>query len=348
MSSKDQIIIRGARENNLKNVDLDLPKNSLIVMTGVSGSGKSSLAFDTIFAEGQRRFVESLSSYARQFLGGSDKPDVDSIEGLSPSIAIDQKTTNNNPRSTVGTVTEIYDYLKLLYARIGVPYCPNHHEPIVHQSIEEMTNKVMDLPMGSKLEIMAPVVRDEKGAHKDILDDLRKEGFSRVRVNGEMRSLDEDIVLEKNIKDTIEVVVDRIVLAPEERTRIFEAIETSTHLADGMVLIHIIDGEEILWSEKYACVKCNYSIPDLEPRMFSFNAPFGACPECKGLGFKTAISEELLVPDSDKSINNGAIATMSDDQNIFYTDVKTACDFYHIDMDKPFKNLTKKEKDITD
>ncbi len=344
--NNDKIIIRGARENNLKNVDLDLPKNKLIVMTGVSGSGKSSLAFDTIYAEGQRRFVESLSSYARQFLGGSEKPDVDSIDGLSPAIAIDQKTTNNNPRSTVGTVTEIYDYLKLLYARIGIPYCPNHHEPITHQSIEEMTNKVMDMEMGTKLEILAPVVKNEKGMHQSILEELRREGFTKVRVNGEMRSLDEEIVLEKNVKDTIEVVVDRIVLSEEERSRIFEAIETSTKLADGMVLIHIIGGEEMLWSEKFACVKCNYSLPDLEPRMFSFNAPFGACPECKGLGFKTAISEELLIPDTSLSINEGAIATMSDDANIFYTDVKTACDFYKIDMNKPWKKLTKKEKEI--
>ena len=342
----NKIIIRGARENNLKNVDLDLPKNSLIVMTGVSGRGKSSLAFDTLFAEGQRRFVESLSSYARQFLGNSEKPDVDSIDGLSPSIAIDQKTTNNNPRSTVGTVTEIYDYLKLLYARIGTPYCPNHHEPIMHQSIEEMTNKIMDWDEGTKIEIMAPVVRDEKGTHKDLLDDLRKNGFSRVRINGEIHLLDEEINLEKNIKDIIEVVVDRIVISPDERTRIFEAIETSTNMADGMVLINKIDSEELLWSEKFACIKCNYSIPDLEPRMFSFNAPFGACPECKGLGFKNAISEDLLVPDKEKSINSGAISTLSDDQNIFYTDVKTACDHYNIDMDKPFKNLTKKEKNI--
>ena len=343
----NKIVIRGARENNLKNVNLELPKNSLIVMTGVSGSGKSSLAFDTIYAEGQRRFVESLSSYARQFLGNSEKPDVDSIDGLSPSIAIDQKTTNNNPRSTVGTVTEIYDYLKLLYARIGTPYCPNHHEPIYHQSIEEMTNKVMTWDEGIKLEILAPVVRDEKGSHKEILEDLRKNGFSRVRVNGEVKFLDEEINLEKNIKDTIEVVIDRIVLAKEERTRIFEAIETSTKMADGLVLIKKYDtDEEILWSEKFACIKCNYSIPDLEPRMFSFNAPFGACPECKGLGFKNAISEDLLVPDKTKSINEGAIQTLSDEQNIFYTDVKTACEHYNIDMNKPFKNLTKKEKNI--
>ncbi len=344
--NNDKIVIRGARENNLKNIDLDLPKNQLIVMTGVSGSGKSSLAFDTIYAEGQRRFVESLSSYARQFLGGSEKPDVDSIDGLSPAIAIDQKTTNNNPRSTVGTVTEIYDYLKLLYARIGIPHCPNHGEPITHQSIEEMTNKVMDMEMGTKLEILAPVVKDEKGMHQTILDELRKEGFTRVRVNGEMRSLDEEIVLEKNVKDTIEVVVDRIVLSEEERSRVFEAIEASTKLADGMVLIHILSGEELLWSEKFACVKCNYSLPDLEPRMFSFNAPFGACPECKGLGFKTAISEELLIPDTSLSINEGAISTMSDDANIFYTDVKTACDYYKIDMNQPWKKLTKKEKEI--
>ncbi len=342
----DKIVIRGARENNLKNVDLEIPKNKLVVMTGVSGSGKSSLAFDTIYAEGQRRFVESLSSYARQFLGGSDKPDVDSIDGLSPAIAIDQKTTNNNPRSTVGTVTEIYDYLKLLYARIGTPYCPNHLEPITHQSIEEMTNKVMNFELGTKLEILAPVVKNEKGMHQSILEDLRRDGFTKVRINGNMHSLDEEILLEKNIKDTIEVVVDRIVLKEEERSRIFEAIETSTKLADGLVLIHVIGGEELLWSEKFACVKCNYSLPDLEPRMFSFNAPFGACPECKGLGFKTAISEELLVPDKNVSINDGAVATMSDDQNIFYTDVKTACDYYKIDMNKPFKSLTKKEKSI--
>ena len=342
----NKLIIRGARENNLKNIDLDLPKNKLIVMTGVSGSGKSSLAFNTIYAEGQRRFVESLSSYARQFLGGSDKPDVDSIDGLSPAIAIDQKTTNNNPRSTVGTVTEIYDYLKLLYARVGTPYCPTHNEPITHQSIEEMTNKVMNFEIGTKLEIMAPVVKEEKGMHQEILEDLRRQGFTKIRLNGEVHSLDEEITLEKNIKDTIEVIVDRIVLKSEERSRVFEAIETSTKLADGLVLINIINGEEMLWSEKFACVKCNYSIPDLEPRMFSFNAPFGACPECKGLGFKTAISEELLVPDTSLSINSGAIATMSDDQNIFYTEVKTACDYYKIDMNKPFKSLTKKEKNI--
>ena len=236
----DKIIIKGARENNLQNVDLEIPKNSLVVMTGVSGSGKSSLAFDTIYAEGQRRYVESLSAYARQFLGGTSKPDVDSIEGLSPSISIDQKSTNNNPRSTVGTVTEIYDYLRLLFARIGVPYCPNHKEPIKSQSIEEMTNKIMDFPEGTKIEIMAPVVRGEKGAHAQILDDLRQQGYSRVRVNGEVKDLAEDIVLEKNKKDNIEVVVDRVVVRAEDRSRIFESIENACGLANGICLFNVI------------------------------------------------------------------------------------------------------------
>ena len=344
--ANDKIIIKGARENNLKNVNLELPKNSLIVMTGVSGSGKSSLAFDTIYAEGQRRYVESLSAYARQFLGGSKKPNVDSIEGLSPSISIDQKTTNNNPRSTVATVTEIYDYLRLLFARVGVPYCPNHHEPIVHQSIEEMTDKVMNLEEGSKLEIMAPVVRQEKGEHQKILDELRKDGYSRVRINGEIKYLDEEIILDKNVKDSIDVVIDRIVLNKDERSRVFESIENATKIAHGLVLIHIIDGEELLFSENYACIKCDYSLPELEPRMFSFNNPFGACPECKGLGFKTAISEELLIPDPSLSINEGAIVTLQDTSNIFWTEVRTVCNYYKIDMDKPFSKLSKKEKDI--
>ena len=344
--ANDKIIIKGARENNLKNVDLELPKNSLIVMTGVSGSGKSSLAFDTIYAEGQRRYVESLSAYARQFLGGSKKSNVDSIEGLSPSISIDQKTTNNNPRSTVATVTEIYDYLRLLFARIGIPYCPNHHEPITHQSIDEMTDKVMSFDEGTKLEILAPVVRSEKGEHQKIIDKLRKDGYTRVRINGEVKYLDEEIILDKNVKDTIEVVVDRIVLNKDERNRVFESIENSCKLAHGLVIINKIGEKEYLWSENYACVKCDYSLPELEPRMFSFNNPYGACPECKGLGFKTAISEDLLVPDTSLSLNEGAIATLNDSQNIFWTDVKTVCDYYKIDMDKPFSKLTKKEKEI--
>ncbi len=342
----DKIIVKGARENNLKNISIELPKNKLIVMTGVSGSGKSSLAFDTIFAEGQRRYVESLSAYARQFIGISEKPDVDSIEGLSPSISIDQKTTNKNPRSTVGTITEIYDYLRLLYARIGIPYCPTHNIPITRQSIDEMTNKVMDLAENTKIEIMAPVIHGEKGEHKTLLDDLRKQGFSRVRVNGELHSLDEEIKLEKNIKDNIEVVVDRIVINPEERSRIFEAIETSTKLADGKVLIHIIDGEEILMSEHYACPHCNFSIPELEPRLFSFNAPYGACDECKGLGTKLKIGEALLMPDMTKSILEGGIKTISNDYNMEMVELNSVCDYYHIDIKKPLKDFTRKELDI--
>ncbi len=337
----DKIIVKGARENNLKNIDITLPKNKLIVMTGVSGSGKSSLAFDTIFAEGQRRYVESLSAYARQFIGNTDKPDVDSIEGLSPSISIDQKTTNKNPRSTVGTITEIYDFLRLLFARIGTPYCPNHHIPIKSQSIEEMTNKVMSMESGTKLEILAPIVHGEKGTHKELLDDLRKEGYARVRVNGNNLSLDEDITLEKNKKDNIDVVVDRVVVKESERSRIFESIETSTHLADGKVLLNVIGGEEILLSEHYACVHCNFSIPELEPRLFSFNSPYGACPECKGLGTKLKISENLILPNKDKSLNENALLGFTIDNNTNYTTVKTVCDLYGIDMNMPVKDIPK-------
>ena len=341
----DKIVIKGARENNLQNVDLEIPKNSLVVMTGVSGSGKSSLAFDTIYAEGQRRYVESLSAYARQFLGGTSKPDVDSIDGLSPSISIDQKSTNNNPRSTVGTVTEIYDYLRLLFARIGVPYCPNHHEPIKSQSIEEMTNKIMDFPEGTKIEIMAPVVRGEKGSHIQLLDELRQKGYSRVRVNGTILDLTEDIKLEKNKKDTIEVVVDRVVVRPDDRSRIFESIENSTKLANGMVLFNIIGGEELLMSENYACVHCNYSMPMLETRMFSFNSPWGACPECNGLGMKMKISEDLLIPDKKKSIRKGGIVTLSEDQNTTFTEVATVADYYDIDLDMPINDIPKEKLD---
>ena len=341
----DKIIIKGARENNLKNIDLELPKNKLIVMTGVSGSGKSSLAFDTIYAEGQRRYVESLSAYARQFLGNSTKPDVDSIEGLSPSISIDQKTTNKNPRSTVGTITEIYDYLRLLFARVGVPYCPNHHEPITSQSIEEMTNRVMNLEEGTKIEILAPIVHGEKGTHKDLLDNLRKQGYARVRINGDMFDLSEEIKLEKNIKDNIDVVIDRIKIKKEERSRIFESIETSTKIAHGKVVINVMGGEELLMSENYACLKCDYSLGELEPRLFSFNAPYGACEVCKGLGSKLQIVEELVIPDETKSINEGAIVPFNLDNNIGSTQLIALCEEYKIDMNKPFGKLTRKEKD---
>lgn len=345
----DKIIVKGARENNLKNVSIELPKNKMIVMTGLSGSGKSSLAFDTIYAEGQRRYVESLSAYARQFLGGSEKPDVDSIEGLSPAISIDQKTTSNNPRSTVGTVTEIYDYLRLLFARVGTPYCPNHNIPISSQSIEEMTNKIMEYPIGTKMIILSPIVHGEKGTHKDLLDKLRKEGYIRVRVNGEMYDLSEDITLDKNVKDKIDLVIDRIVLKEESRSRLFEAIEQSTKLSNGKVVIQILgeDKKEIVFSEQFACPHCEFSLPELEPRLFSFNAPYGACPECKGLGIKLQIDPDLVIPDKNISINEGAIKTLSDDQeNMDYKKLQCVCNHYKIDMDKPFSKLTKKQKDM--
>ena len=343
----NEIIIKGARENNLKNINLTLPKDKLIVMTGVSGSGKSSLAFDTIYAEGQRRYVESLSAYARQFLGGTEKPDVDSIEGLSPSISIDQKTTNKNPRSTVGTVTEIYDYLRLLYARIGIPYCPNHQIPIKSQSIEEMVNKLLEYEIGTKFVIMAPVVHGEKGTHKDLFDKLRSDGFVRVRVNGEMKDLSEEIILDKNIKDNIDVVVDRLILKEDIRSRLHESLEIATKLAEGKVVIEIPGDKEMIFSENFACPHCEFSLPELEPRLFSFNSPFGACPDCKGLGIKLNIDADLVIPNQDLSINDGCILTLSDDQEgIYYKRLEAVCKHYKIDMDKPFKKLTKKEKEI--
>ena len=345
----DKIIIKGARENNLKNINIELPKNKLIVMTGLSGSGKSSLAFDTIYAEGQRRYVESLSAYARQFLGGTEKPDVDSIEGLSPAISIDQKTTNNNPRSTVGTVTEIYDYLRLVFARVGVPYCPNHNIPISSQSVEEMTNKLLEYPLGTKMIIMSPVVHGEKGTHKDILDDLRKEGYVRVRINKETYDLSEEINLDKNKKDNIEVIIDRLIIKEESRSRLFEALENATKLSHGKVVIEVLgdNKKELVFSESFACPHCEFSIPELEPRLFSFNAPYGACPDCKGLGMKLQIDKELIIPDDTKSIEEGCIKTLTDDpEAIEYMELECLCNHYKIDMTKPWKKLTKKEQDL--
>ena len=342
----DKIVIRGARENNLKNVDLELPKNKLIVMTGVSGSGKSSLAFDTIYAEGERRYVESLSAYARQFIGNSEKPDVDSIEGLSPSISIDQKTTNKNPRSTVGTITELYDYLRLLFARIGIPYCPEHKIPIKSQSIEEMTNKVLDLEEGTKVEVYAPIVRGEKGTHKDLIEDLRSKGYTKIKVNGTLYSSTDEITLDKNTKDDILVLVDKLPISKEERSRIFEALETSCRLAKGLVIIRINDTEDILLSENYACPYCNFSISELEPRMFSFNSPYGACDECKGLGTSLKISEELIIPDKEKSINQGAIVAINLDNNMYISSLKTVAENYNINLDLPIKDMQKKDLDI--
>ena len=345
----DKIIIKGARENNLKNVDIELPKNKMIVMTGLSGSGKSSLAFDTIYAEGERRYVESLSAYARQFLGNSNKPDVDSIEGLSPSISIDQKTTSNNPRSTVGTVTEIYDYLRLLFARVGTPYCPNHNIPITSQSVEEMTNKILEYPEGTKLIVMAPVVHGEKGTQKDLLETLQKEGYVRVNIDGETHDLSEELNLDKNKKHNISVIIDRLVIKEGVRSRLFEALETSTKLASGKVVIKTMgdDSKEIVMSESFACPYCEFSLPELEPRLFSFNAPYGACPDCKGLGVKLQMDPELVVPDQSLSIIDGCIKPYGDEvENIYYMKLLCLCKHYKIDTTKPFSKLTKKEKEL--
>lgn len=344
----DKIVIKGARENNLKNIDIEIPKNKLVVMTGVSGSGKSSLAFDTIYAEGQRRYVESLSAYARQFLGSSEKPDVDSIEGLSPSISIDQKTTNKNPRSTVGTVTEIYDYLRLLFARIGVPYCPEHNIPITSQSIEEMVNKVLELEPGTKIMVMAPVVKGEKGTHKDLFETLRKDGYIRVKVDGELLDLSEDIELSKTKKHNISVIIDRLVIKDNIRSRLYDSVETATKLAHGKVIIDVVGDKEILLSENFACPYCDYSLDELEPRIFSFNAPYGACPDCKGLGIKYKLDLDLIIPDKNKSVNEGAIVVINlDDPNsIMNTELVTLSKYYDIDLDKKIKDLEKDKLDI--
>ena len=344
----DKIVIKGARVNNLKNIDIEIPKNKLVVMTGVSGSGKSSLAFDTIYAEGQRRYIESLSAYARQFLGGSEKPDVDSIDGLSPSISIDQKSTNKNPRSTVGTITEIYDYLRLLYARVGVPYCPKHHIPITSQSIEEMTNKVLEMDEGTKIMVMAPVVKGEKGTHKDTLEQLRKDGYIRCKIDGEIKELSENIELDKNKKHIILVVVDRLVIKDDIRTRLYDSIETASKLAHGKIIIDVpSSGEEILMSEDFACPYCDFSLLELEPRIFSFNAPYGACPDCKGLGVKFNLDIDLVIPDRNLSINEGGIKPFSiDDDNINRTQLDTVARYYNIDLDKKIKDLEKEKLDI--
>ena len=344
----DKIIIKNARENNLKGINIELPKNKLIVMTGVSGSGKSSLAFDTIYAEGQRRYVESLNAYARQFLGNMGKPEVDSIEGLSPSISIDQKSTNKNPRSTVGTITEIYDYLRLLFARIGTPYCTTHNIPVTEQSVEEMTNKILEYEVGTKIEIMAPVIHGEKGTHKDLLEELRKDGYVRAKIDGETLDLNEEINLEKNKKHNINVIVDRLVIKEDSRSRIFESIESSTKLSNGKVVINIIGDKEIVFSENYACPLCDFSIPELEPRLFSFNSPYGACPECKGLGVTMHIDEDILIPDKTKSIMDGAIVSFQSGEtlNIAYKKLKLVADHYNIDLYKPVKDLTREELDI--
>lgn len=338
----DKLIVKGARANNLKNIDVTIPRDKLVVLTGLSGSGKSSLAFDTIYAEGQRRYVESLSAYARQFLGQMDKPDVDTIEGLSPAISIDQKTTSRNPRSTVGTVTEIYDYLRLLFARVGRPTCPTHHIEISSQTIEQMVDRIMEYPERTKMQILAPVVSGRKGTHVKVLEDIKKQGFVRVRVDGEMADLGDEIELEKNKKHSIEVVIDRIVVKEGVASRVADSLETALKLGEGKVIVDVIGEEELLFSENHACPHCGFSIEELEPRMFSFNSPFGACPECDGLGSKLEVDVDLVVPNKDLTLKQHAIAPWEPTSSQYYPQLLEAvCNHYGIDMDIPVKDIPK-------
>ncbi len=342
------IIIKGARENNLKNIDVSIPKDSLVVFTGLSGSGKSTLAFDTIFAEGQRRYMESLSSYARQFLGNYDKPDVDSIDGLSPSIAIDQKSVSHNPRSTVGTVTEIYDYLRLLFARVGIPYCPTHNEPIISFSPSMMSDVVLSYPLGSKIQLLSPLVHQEKGTHKDVFDKIKTSGFTRLRVDGNFISIDEIKDLEKNKKHDIDIVVDRIIVKVENRSRIFDSIETCLDYSHGLLIIYS-EAEEKVLSDRHTCRHCGFSIPKLEPRLFSFNSPLGCCPDCKGLGLKQEADPSLMVPNPSLSIDEGAIdyyKHMVGTSNLEWQEFCLLCSLYKIPRDIPFKNLSEEQKKI--
>ncbi|HCG2292137.1 TPA: excinuclease ABC subunit UvrA [Staphylococcus aureus] len=341
------IVVKGARAHNLKNIDIELPKNKLIVMTGLSGSGKSSLAFDTIYAEGQRRYVESLSAYARQFLGQMDKPDVDTIEGLSPAISIDQKTTSKNPRSTVATVTEIYDYIRLLYARVGKPYCPNHHIEIESQTVQQMVDRIMELETRTKIQLLAPVISHRKGSHEKLIEDIGKKGYVRLRIDGEIVDVNEVPELDKNKNHTIEVVVDRLVVKEGIETRLADSIETALELSEGQLTVDVIDGEDLKFSESHACPICGFSIGELEPRMFSFNSPFGACPTCDDLGQKLTVDVDLVVPDKDKTLNEGAIEPWIPTSSDFYpTLLKRVCEVYKINMDKPFKKLTERQRDI--
>jgi excinuclease ABC subunit A len=345
--TQEELVVHGAREHNLKDITVRLPRNKLICITGLSGSGKSSLAFDTIYAEGQRRYVESLSAYARQFLQMMEKPDVDSIDGLSPAISIDQKTTSRNPRSTVGTVTEIYDYLRLLFARVGRPHCPVCGRPIAGQSIETIVDQVLRLPEGTRFMVDAPVVRDRKGEYRDLLEHLRAEGFTRVKVDGEQRLLEEEIVLDKKFKHTIEVVVDRLVMKSDLRTRLWQSIETAVALAEGLVVIDVVDGEELTFSEQFACSEHGVSLPELQPRIFSFNSPHGACPRCTGLGAQQEIDPDLLVPDPSLSIAEGALVPWAVGNSNFYESVIQAiADRWEIDLDKPWQELSQKEQDL--
>ena len=349
MAASERIVISGAREHNLKDIDVELPRDALIVITGLSGSGKSSLAFDTIYAEGQRRYVESLSAYARQFLGLMEKPDVDSIEGLSPAISIDQKTTSRNPRSTVGTVTEIYDYLRLLWARIGVPHCPECGEQITGQTQEQIVDRLLTLEEEAKFMVMAPVVRGRKGEYGKLLEQMRLEGYSRVKVNGELRRLDEEIVLDKKYKHDVSVVVDRLVMKPDLRRRLSESVEAAAGLAAGLVEVEIVgDSEEtMLFSEQFACLNCGTSIPELEPRIFSFNSPHGACERCHGLGFQRVIDPELVVPDPTLSLAEGALQPWNRGITAYWRRLIAAvAEEYGVDLDAPWSKLKKREKEI--
>ena len=341
------ISIRGARENNLKGINIDIPRDQLVVMTGLSGSGKSSLAFDTIYAEGQRRYVESLSSYARQFLGQMSKPDVDAIEGLSPAISIDQKTTSNNPRSTVSTITEIYDYLRLLYARAGTPYCPIHNIEISSQTIEEMTDIIMQQPERTRIQIFAPLMRGKKGEHKKLISDLSKEGYARVIVDGEMYDIEEAPELSKSKKHDIDVVIDRLAVREGIESRLSDSLQVALEKSGGNVTVNVIDGEDLHFSEHFSCPECGFTISELEPRLFSFNAPYGACTECDGLGMKMSVNENLVVPDQTLSLEDGAVVTWQPISSTYYNQLLTqAADYFNIDMTVPFKDLTKKEKNI--
>ncbi len=351
MRPREYIKIRGASEHNLKNIDVDIPRNELVVLTGMSGSGKSSLAFDTIYAEGQRRYMESLSSYARQFLGQMEKPNVEKIDGLSPAISIDQKSTNRNPRSTVGTVTEIYDYFRLLYARIGIPHCPNCGREISRQTVDQMVDQIMALPEGTRLQLLAPVVRGRKGQHEKVLDRARKSGYVRVRIDGNLYELTEEIALEKNIKHNIEIVVDRLAVKPEIQRRLADSIENVLNLAEGLLLVDVIGGESMTFSQSFSCPDCGIGISEIEPRSFSFNNPFGACPECSGLGYKMEFDIELMIPDPRMSINEGAIVVTGwqscMDKGSFANALLVAlCKEYDFDLDTPFEKYPDKIKDI--
>lgn len=345
--ANDKIVIHGARAHNLKNIDVTIPRDQLVVVTGLSGSGKSSLAFDTLYAEGQRRYVESLSAYARQFLGQMDKPDVDSIDGLSPAISIDQKTTSKNPRSTVGTVTEINDYLRLLYARCGHPICPNDHVEITSQSVEQMVDQVLELPERSKIQILSPVIYQKKGQHKKVFEHIQKEGYVRVRVDGEIYDISEVPELEKNKKHDIAIVIDRIIIKEGIRSRLFDSFEAALRLADGYAVVDVIGQDEMLFSEHYACPYCGFTVGELEPRLFSFNAPFGACPECDGLGIKLAVDEDLVIPDRSLTLREGALVPWNPISSQYYPQMlEQFCLSFGIDMDTPFEKLSKEEQQL--